>query len=83
MTAANPEWDTALGVTVPIAARVTGAIYDPNGERRQFDHWYELFHYRQTVHGASVFEVGFSVKLLFLTLFCLNTVKYVEAFDRR
>ncbi|XP_065930578.1 uncharacterized protein [Magallana gigas] len=55
-TASNPEWDTALGVTVPVAARVTGVIYDPNGTRRPFDHWYELIHYRQTVHGASVFE---------------------------
>lgn len=56
-TASNPEWDTALGVTVPVAARVTGVIYDPDGTRRPFDHWYELIHYRQTVHGASVFEV--------------------------
>lgn len=56
-TASNPEWDTALGVTVPVAARVTGVIYDPDGTRRPFDHWYELIHYRQTVHGATVFEV--------------------------
>lgn len=56
-SAANPEWDTALGVVVPVGARVTGSIYDPDGTRRLFDHWYEMFHYRQTVDNPQVFEV--------------------------
>ncbi|XP_048750693.1 uncharacterized protein LOC125662497 [Ostrea edulis] len=55
-SAANPEWDTALGVVVPVGARVTGSIYDPDGTRRLFDHWYEMFHYRQTVDNPQVFE---------------------------
>ncbi|XP_056002711.1 uncharacterized protein LOC130049325 isoform X2 [Ostrea edulis] len=55
-SAANPEWDTALGVVVPVGARVTGVIYDPDGTRRLFDHWYEMFQYRQTIDNPEVFE---------------------------
>nr|XP_022308560.1 uncharacterized protein LOC111114516 [Crassostrea virginica] len=57
-SAANPLWDTALGVQTPVAARVTGTIYDPPSYSvgRKFDHWYEFFHYRQTIHSSRVFE---------------------------
>ncbi|XP_061170485.1 uncharacterized protein LOC133179822 [Saccostrea echinata] len=62
-SAANPEWDTAVGVTVPIAARVTGIIYDPGATTgRKFDHWYEMFHYRQTVKDPKVFETPAGVQ---------------------
>ena len=67
--AANPSWDTALGVQTPVAARVTGTIYDPPSYSvgRKFDHWYEFFHYRQTIHSSTVFEVK-SLQLSFFSL---------------
>ncbi|KAK3094452.1 hypothetical protein FSP39_001885 [Pinctada imbricata] len=61
-TGSANEWDTAVGVSVPVAVRVTGRSYNASGLPHDFDHWYEFFHFRPDTVDPRNFETPAGVQ---------------------
>ncbi|KAK3595423.1 hypothetical protein CHS0354_003417 [Potamilus streckersoni] len=58
------EWDSAVGISIPVRAHVKGRVYTSNTQSHDFDHYYEFFHFFPFIEGSdnSVFETPSGVQ---------------------